>query len=56
MKTSNLAALGLIATAITLISYSYIQPAKADVCQSCSLEQKAQDFQNNQNIPEPHRS
>jgi hypothetical protein len=56
MKTLKLAAIGLMTLTFTLITYTYIQTAKADVCLSCWLKQKAQDIQNNQNIPEPHRS
>lgn len=56
MKTPRIVALGLMTLTVTLISYSFIQTATADVCLSCWLKQKAQDIQNNQNIPEPHRS
>lgn len=38
------------------MSYTFIQTATADVCLSCWLKQKTQDIQNNQKIPEPHRS
>jgi hypothetical protein len=56
MKTLTVAAIGLLTLTLTLISYSYIQKATADVCLSCWLKQKAQDIKNNQNIPDPHRS
>lgn len=56
MKTRGIAALSLMTLTVTLMSYTFIQTAKADVCLSCWLKQKAQDIQNNQKIPETHRS
>ncbi len=56
MKPLNVVALGMMTITITLISYIVIQTATADVCLTCLLKQKAQEIQNNQNIPEPHRS
>ncbi len=54
MKTLPLTALGLMTFIFT--SYAFIHPVTADVCLSCWIKQKAQDIQNNQNIPDPHRS
>lgn len=56
MKSLTLTAIGFLTMSFALISYTLIQTATADVCLSCWLKQKAQDIQNNQNIPEPHRS
>lgn len=56
MKILSLTVLGIMIATLIFTSYAFIHPVTADVCLSCWLKQKAQDIQNNQNIPEPHRS
>lgn len=45
--------------AVALVSYIIVQAAQASVCLSCigdKLKHKAQEIQNNPNIPEPQKT
>jgi type IV secretory pathway TrbF-like protein len=49
----------LMIMAVPLLSYNIVQAAQASVCLSCigdKLEHKAQEIQNNPNIPEPQKT
>jgi type IV secretory pathway TrbF-like protein len=49
----------LMIMAVALVSYIIVQAAQASVCLSCigdKLKHKAQEIQNNPNIPEPQKT
>lgn len=49
----------LMIMAVALVSFIIVQAAQARVCLSCigdKLKQKAQEIQNNPNIPEPYKN
>lgn len=49
----------LMIITVALVSHIIVQAAQARVCLSCigdKLKQRAQEIQNNPNIPEPHKS